>query len=174
MRCSFFARTVVLLVEHSDEGSFGFVVNKPAEGVAFAKILRDMGLSMSDELDVDAPVLIGGPVSPETGWVVFDPSGGEKPEDTVRIGESIAVTASFRMLELLADGRGPERRLMVLGYAGWGPGQLENEMREGSWIPVDRESGLLYETPMEERWRAALGTLGIDPARMVGFGVASA
>lgn len=174
LECPFFNHTVVLLVDHGDEGSFGFVINRPTD-VRFHQVLGEVGLETEATSSPDAPVMVGGPVSPETGWIVFDPSsGGAGDEEILRVGDGLAVSASLRMLELLASGEGPSRRIMMLGYSGWGSGQLEREMRDGAWIPVDLDATIVFDTPVEERWTFALAKLGIDPARVSGKGVASA
>lgn len=172
LQCPFFNYTVVLLVDHSDEGSFGFVVNKPSE-VHFRQVLEEMQLDFDEQAPPDTPVLVGGPVSVETGWIVFDPQGQSWPDDeTLHVTDGVCISASVEMLRMLASGHGPGRRLMTLGYSGWGPGQLEEELSQGSWIPVDLDPRVLFEAPAEERWSRALSTLGIDPARVSSHGSA--
>lgn len=173
LSCPFFHHTVVLLVDHGDEGSFGFVVNRPAD-VDLGDVLDELGIEPAEDAG-DAPVMIGGPVSPEAGWIVYDPDDGRYPHsESIEVSSSVSVTASLSVLRQMAAGGGPPRRMMVLGYSGWGPGQLDDEIREGAWIPVDLDATLVFETPSEDRWRAALETLGIDPARVVGRVVADA
>ena len=161
-----FRRTVVLLVDHRPEGSLGFVINRPAEA-SMRAMLERIGLAAgSAQLD-DAAVLVGGPVAPHTGWVVFEPdqptpSGAE----VVRISERLAVSASRDLLERLVAERGAGRLLLVLGHAGWGPGQLDAEITQGAWIPVDFDEKIVFETPFDERWAGTLRILGIDPARL--------
>lgn len=171
--CPFFNHTVVLLVEHADEGSFGFVINRPTD-VRFRQVLGEVGLEVDAVHPPEAPVMMGGPVSPETGWIVYDPgtTGAGVSEDVFHLNAHLAVSASMEMLEQLASGEGPARRVMMLGYSGWGGGQLEQEMRDGAWIPVDLDPELVFDIPAEDRWERALGKLGIDPARVSGFGLA--
>ncbi|MEM9071026.1 MAG: YqgE/AlgH family protein [Myxococcota bacterium] len=172
LQCPFFHHTVVLLVDHSPDGSFGFVINKPST-ITFAGVTEELDLETTTQIDV--PVFSGGPVSPETGWVVFDPRQlNSLPEDAIVLSESVAVSASLTMLHDLAAGTLSCPALLSLGYAGWSEDQLEDEMREGSWIPIDLDPQLTFEVPIEDRWRHALGTLGIDPARMVGRSIARA
>ena len=173
LRCPFFNHTVVLLVDHGGEGSFGFVINKLSP-IDFATVVAELELEgKADSFDV--PVLQGGPVSPETGWVVFDPrEAPEVPDDSILLTDYLAVTASMTMLESIARGHAPKHAMLSLGYSGWGEDQLEDEMREGSWIPVDLGPEILYDVPSEERWERALRQLGIDPARVVGRDVAQA
>lgn len=174
LQCPFFNHTLVLLVDHGEQGTFGFCINK-ASDVRFRQVLSEVGLEIDAVSPPEAPVLVGGPVSPETGWIVFDPrEGGWPEEETIRLGERVAVSASMKILESLAAGEGPRHRLMTLGYAGWGPGQLEAEMKDGAWIPVEMDPALVFDAPMEERWSKALRTLGIDPAWVSSGGTASA
>ncbi len=174
LRCPFFHHTLVLMVDHGEEGSFGFVVNKPAP-IDFAGVIGELGMDLDASAEV--AVLLGGPVSPETGWVVFDPTGLDaetRPDDTIQLGPRLAVTASLTMLHALATGEARCPAALSLGYAGWSPGQLEGELREGSWIPVDLDPALVFDVDVEARWSRALDTLGIDPARMVGRHIAQA
>jgi len=174
LRCPFFHHTLVLLVDHGDEGSFGFVVNKPSP-VDFGRVASELDLPIEERVP-DVPVLKGGPVSPETGWIVFDPRTVESvPEDCIRLGEELAISASRTMLEELARrGETPPRALLTLGYSGWAKEQLEDEMREGSWIPVDLDPALIFERPIEERWESALASLGVEPGMVIGRKIALA
>lgn len=173
LRCPFFNHTVVLLVDHQDEGSLGFVVNKPSN-VSFGDLLTQIGLGASG-VDLRRQVMLGGPVSPNTGWVVYDSSRGSGLGDAaVELPSGFGVSANLALLEQIAQGFGPENFLMMLGYAGWGPGQLDEEIKEGAWIPVDLDRRLLFEVDVADRWATALRTIGIDPARMAGAFVADA
>jgi putative transcriptional regulator len=161
-----FARTLVLLVEHGTEGSLGFIINRPAP-VTFEQVSDLLSLDAEPEA-VATQVFTGGPVAPEAGWILFDPRGVEHLvlEDAVRVSERIAVSASRRLLDAIAKNAGPERRLLALGYAGWGPGQLDGEFARGAWIPVDLDDVIIFETAPTRRWNAALASAGIDPARI--------
>jgi putative transcriptional regulator len=175
MRCPFFNHTLVLLIDHGDEGSFGFVINRETN-MAIADVFEEVGVEEAAAAEVSAPVLLGGPVSPESGWILYDVEGVPQPAigKTIAVGERIACSASLELLERIARGDGPDTCAMVLGYSGWGEGQLESEMKQGSWIPVDLDYGLVFDTPIEKRWEAALATLGIDPARVIDNQIASA
>ncbi|MGE0787509.1 MAG: YqgE/AlgH family protein [Sandaracinaceae bacterium] len=170
-----FDRSVVVLVEHTSEGSLGFVVNQPAP-VSFEQVAELLGLSASDEAMVNTPVFHGGPVAPQSGWILFDPRGvpEEILADAVAIGERLAVSASRRLLDAIAAGEGPVRRLLALGYAGWASGQLDGEFSRGVWVPVDLDDEIVFDVPAENRWHAALTSAGIDPARMSSSGGFSA
>jgi putative transcriptional regulator len=173
LTCPFFHHTLILLVEHGEDGALGFVVNRPSE-TPVTSLLE--GLEIEDLAEeLEGEVWVGGPVAPDTGWVLFDPSTGDTSDvEAVELSERVAVSASPHFLEQLADGEGPEVFAVLLGYAGWGPGQLDDEIREGSWIWIDLDPALVFDVPVEERWRAGLASLGIDPARVVGLGVAEA
>ncbi|MCB9667628.1 MAG: YqgE/AlgH family protein [Myxococcales bacterium] len=162
-----FKRAVVLLIEHQSQGSFGFLINRPA-GISFQGVAEELGLETSPGEVPDLPVLTGGPIAPHTGWIVFDPKGVELPEDgAVSVSHGLSVSASRDLLQTIAKGQGPARRLLALGYAGWDAGQLDEELKRGTWIPVDLEEAIVFDTPYEQRWSASLDKLGIDPARLV-------
>ncbi|MFN7702713.1 MAG: YqgE/AlgH family protein [Deltaproteobacteria bacterium] len=157
-----FARAVVLLVEHGQQGSIGFVVNRVAP-VAFKDVAESIGV----EADVEMPVLVGGPVS-RTGWVLFDPTDADDAllEDAVRVHERIAVTASRKALETLGEGTS-DRRMLLVGYAGWGQGQLDDELEQGVWLPLALDPAIVFECAVEERWSAVLRGAGIEPGRIM-------
>lgn len=163
MTCPFFNHTVVLLVEHGEDGALGFVVNRPTDTPVTSLLDGDEDEDFGSKLEGE--VWIGGPVAPDTGWVLFDPSsGGEDDEiECVELGERVAVSASRTFLDLLAEGRGPTRYALLLGYAGWGPGQLEEELERGSWLLADASAALVFDTPLEDRYQQALALLGLTP-----------
>jgi putative transcriptional regulator len=168
-----FAGTVVLMVEHSGEGALGFVVNRLA-GAGLRKILTQLGVG---EIPVrhEVPVMVGGPVSPETGWIVFEASGAvEQREDVLMVTEALGVSASKQFLLDSVQGKESGRAMLVQGYAGWGPGQLEAELRQGVWIPVDLDASVLFDTTSDQRWTAALAVLGVHPASVANQAVAQA
>ncbi|MCC6873441.1 MAG: YqgE/AlgH family protein [Sandaracinaceae bacterium] len=168
-----FVRSVVMLVEHGKDGSLGFVINRVA-AISFAQVAEL--LSLEGEGAIQTPVYSGGPVAPQSGWILFDPEGVSEAvrEDAVVVSEHLCVSASRKLLSAIARGEGPKRSLLALGYAGWGAGQLDAEMKLGIWIPVDLDDEIVFDTPADERWTAALTGAGIDPARMSGGGGFSA
>ena len=139
-------------------------------------VFNEVGVTGEAAGTVRAPVMLGGPVSPESGWILYDAEGVPQPSSgqTISVGKGIACSASLEILERIARGDGPDTCAMMLGYSGWGSGQLENEMKLGSWIPVDLDYDLVFDTPIENRWEAALARLGIDPARVIDNQIASA
>ena len=163
-----FAGTVVLMVEHSEQGALGFVVNRVAS-VGLRKVLGQLGIG-DTPVKHEVPVMVGGPVSPQTGWIVFE-AQDRKPEDRERddvlmVTESLGVSASKQFLIDAVKGDCAIRAMLVQGYAGWGPGQLETELRQGVWIPVDLDARVLFDTAADKRWSAALAVLGIHPAAL--------
>lgn len=161
-----FKRSVVLLVDHRPEGSLGFVVNRAAD-VGLHAMVERLGLGVDTDKIKDAAVLIGGPVAPQTGWILFEQrEQTAQSEEVVKLSERVAVSASRELLEALVTHEGPERMLLVLGYAGWGAGQLDSEIAQGAWIPVDFDDKIVFDTPFDDRWSSALRILGIDPARL--------
>lgn len=162
-----FSRAVVLMIEHSDEGSFGLIINHPST-LAVGDLLEQLEINWrgSDE----AVVWSGGPVTPETGWVLHEPMT-EMPEPeadgpTVEIAPGIALSTSQDMLRGIA-GAPPERVRFLLGYSGWGPGQLAAEMVHGSWLHADASPELVFDTPPDEMWEIAIRSVGIDPESLI-------
>lgn len=165
-----FRHAVVLLIEHRSEGSLGFVVNRPAR-IDFRTVIEELGLLDELENDTDVPVLAGGPVARNTGWIVSS-SGtlGGGSDDTISVTERLHVSASKEQLQLLAasGARRGDEHVLVLGYAGWGAGQLDEEIRQGAWIPVGLPDGVLFGTAPEDRWQTALQSSGINPLCIAG------
>lgn len=181
-----FAGTVVLMVEHSAEGALGFIVNRGASA-GMRKVLSQLGVG-EISMQHDVPVMVGGPVSPETGWIVFETASDEETpyeensrvqrvdqrEDVLMVTDSLGVSASKQFLLDAIQGKASGRAMLVQGYAGWGPGQLEAEIRQGVWIPVDLDSRVLFDTTPDKRWAAALAVLGVHPAALPRTQVAQA
>jgi putative transcriptional regulator len=170
-----FARSVVYLCEHSPRGALGLVINKPTDinlGNLFAKVDLPLG---RDDL-ARTPVLQGGPVQTERGFVLHEAGHAEgavagEPvfPSTLTIPGGLEMTTSKDVLEAIATGAGPRKLLVTLGYSAWGEGQLESELAENSWLTVDADPRVIFDTPIEERWSAAAGLVGIDPLRLPGY-----
>lgn len=163
-----FSKSVVYVCEHTSRGALGLVINKPAElkmEALFGKI--DLPLQRQDL--TDKPVFQGGPVQMERGFVLHESvfSDNEKPEQplyasTMSIPGGLEMTTSKDVLEALASGSGPRRVLVSLGYSAWGEGQLETELGENSWLTVDADQAVIFDTPVEERYDRALALLGLQ------------
>lgn len=155
-----FVRTVVLLVRHTPQGAMGMVVNRP-DARQLGPLLEAAGIDLGGHALDRLPVCIGGPVSTESGWVVFE---GDDPrgESFETVGD-IRVTGSLEVFRDLMLRDRADRVLFLLGYAGWAGGQLDDEVAAGAWLPVPLSPAILFDTPFSQRWRAAFLSVGIDP-----------
>jgi len=163
-----FARAVVYVCEHSERGALGLVINKPAEmrmAALFDKI--DLPLQRADLCE--SPVFQGGPVHTERGFVLHEPIvvPSDTPNEslyasTMTIPGGLEMTTSKDVLEALSSGAGPRRVLVSLGYSAWGEGQLESELGENSWLTVDADRTVIFDTPVEQRYDRALSLLGLQ------------
>lgn len=154
-----FFHTVTYLCQHNEEGALGFIINRPAE-MKFGEICEQMHISYnSDTLD-KIPVFMGGPVQPGRGFVLH--TAGREWEVTMAVSETISLTTSRDIIEAIATDQGPEQYLVALGYAGWGVGQLEQEMLDNTWLHTPSGNHIIFDTPIDKRWQAAGGQIGID------------
>jgi len=158
-----FDRTVVYVCEHSDRGAMGIVINRPTE-LTLSRLFDKIDLRLEIAPWRDEPVLYGGPVQTERGFVLHAPAGNYG--STLNVAEDIGLTTSKDVLEAVAGGNGPERLLVTLGYAGWGAGQLEHELSRNGWLTVAADSKIIFETPVQSRFDAALRLLGVDPIHL--------
>jgi putative transcriptional regulator len=154
-----FAHTVTLICEHSDKGALGIVLNKPLP-MQLSEVLSQMKLKALDERIGGQPVLRGGPVHTDRGFVLHRPGGHW--DSTHQVSESIQVTTSRDVLAAMARGEGPEGAFIALGYAGWEGGQLEREIIDNSWLSLPLDERIVFEVPFEERWPAVWRLLGIE------------
>jgi len=161
-----FARSVALICQHDADGAMGIVVNRASE-YTLGEVLGQMGLEGGDESMRAQPVLAGGPVHPERGFVLHD--GGMQWDSTMAITEALFLTTSRDILEAMARGEGPENAIVALGCAGWGSGQLEHELTENDWLTAPADAELLFELPLDARWQAAAGRIGVDFAHLADY-----
>lgn len=164
-----FSRAVVLMIEHSPQGSFGLVINHPSP-IKATELLESLEMRWAGE--DSAVVWAGGPVSPSTGWVLHEPIGIAQPgQGTIAITSSILLSTSPDRLRALANA--PPRNIrLLLGYSGWGPGQLEAEMSRGAWLHATADPGIVFDTPADEIWESAMRSLGVNPESLfAGSGV---
>ncbi|GAB4345898.1 MAG: YqgE/AlgH family protein [Gammaproteobacteria bacterium] len=154
-----FARTVTYICEHNEEGAMGIVINRPLD-LHLGDVLSHMDLKPKGEQVAQQSVLLGGPVQRERGFVLHSPASDW--DATLRINERIGVTTSRDILAAIAEGEGPEHALVALGYAGWAPGQLEQEMADNAWLSGPADYEILFELPFHARWEAAALSLGVD------------
>jgi putative transcriptional regulator len=154
-----FARTVTYVCEHTEQGAMGIVINRPMD-IRLGEMLDQLDITSSDRQVLDALVYLGGPVQPERGFVLH--SAGEGFDSTLSITPEISVTTSRDVLEAIAEGKGPTHRLIALGYAGWGGGQLEEEMSANAWLSGPADEEIIFSLKADERWQAAAHLLGVD------------
>lgn len=161
-----FARGVTLICQHDADGAMGLMVNRLSE-YQLGDVLQQMNIA-TDLLAVsDAPVLIGGPVQPERGFVLHSPERAW--ESSLRVSEQLMVTTSRDILDAMASGEGPQHAIVMLGYSGWTAGQLEDELIENAWLTCESSAQILFDTPVEQRWHAAARQLGIDLRLMTDY-----
>lgn len=173
-----FAGSLVLMAEHHAEGALGFVVNR-AGPVTVDDLLGglDAALQSAGAASGHAAdqILVGGPVQPERLWILYRPGPSMPEEGGVTLAGGVALGGSRELLEALVHARNPGPFLLLLGYAGWAPLQVEREVAAGAWIPMPLEPDLVFDVPLERRWETAVRRLGLDPAGfMMGGGGAEA
>ena len=161
-----FDGALVLMAEHHGEGALGFVVNRPGP-IAVADVLRGLGEGLAETAAANGRlgghVLVGGPVSPERLWILHRPGVVAAEEGAVRVGDALALGGSKELLEALVREPAAGPFLLLLGYAGWAPMQVEQEVAAGAWIPLPFEEGLVWDVPHEARWDTAVRRLGLTP-----------
>ena len=168
MEDSSFSKSVVYLCEHTEKGALGLIINKPSD-INLQSLLAKVDLSLGREDLADTHVFQGGPVQNESGVVLHDTmlaSNAEISEaayaSTMQVAGGLEMTTSKDVLEALSTGAGPRRVLVTLGYSAWGEGQLESELAENSWITVDADVSVIFDTPVDERYDRALSLLGLQ------------
>jgi putative transcriptional regulator len=163
MQDPIFGGTVVYVCEHNENGVLGVVINKPTDmtmEVLFDRI--DLKLAAgSDTPIINEPIMFGGPVQDDRGFVLHTP--GARYSSSLTVTDEVAFTTSIDVLEAVAKGDGPERMLVSIGYSGWSPGQLEDEIGRNGWLTVGASADILFDFPIEQRYVAAIKLLGIDP-----------
>jgi putative transcriptional regulator len=162
-----FAGAVIYLCEHTEKGALGLVINKPID-IKLKNLFEKVELTLDRPDLADVPVYFGGPVQTERGFVLHERLGGEGGEgghynSSLQIPGGLEMTTSKDVLEALSHGAGPKKILVTLGYSGWSAGQLEEEIGRNGWINVGAEPGIIFDTPVEQRYDKALSLLGIDP-----------
>jgi putative transcriptional regulator len=154
-----FAQSVTLICEHSASGALGIVINK-ALPMYLADVFEQLGLDSPDRALTSRPVLRGGPVQTDRGFVLH--SAGSSWDSTLPFSERVHLTTSRDILDALAGGHGPAQAVVALGYAGWEAGQLEEEMAHNAWLSVPADDRLVFETPLDQRWHEAGRLLGVN------------
>jgi putative transcriptional regulator len=164
-----FAKSVVYLCEHSERGAMGLIINKPGD-LSLKHLFEKVELPLTRQDLLQSNVLQGGPVQTERGFVLHEPMLEASSDDksnsiyasTLSVPGGLAMTTSKDVLEAMANGSGPQRVLVTLGYASWGEGQLESEIGENSWLTVAADPVIIFDTPIEQRYEKALSLLGLQ------------
>jgi len=167
-----FSRSVIYLCAHSSEGAMGIIINQRAPNISFTELLEQLNIAPAeDRISVPSSfgameVHLGGPVEAGRGFVLHS-ADYFKAESTLPIDESVCLTATIDILRDIAKGSGPNRALLALGYAGWAPGQLEDEIQANGWLNCPANPELIFDSELDRKYTRALGSLGIDPIRLV-------
>ncbi len=158
------AGTVIYICEHSEKGALGLVINRPTD-LSLAGLLEKIDLEFETAPQDASPIFFGGPVHTDRGFVLHSPPGDFS--SSIKLGD-LALTTSRDVLQAVAAGTGPEKILITLGYAGWGAGQLENEISQNAWLTVAADVDVIFAVAPEDRYAAAMKLLGIDPSMLTG------
>ena len=160
MRDERFAKSVIYMCAHSEEGAMGLVLNQRLDSLKFAELISQLELD-EKHLSRDVPVHFGGPVESGRGFVLH--TSDYQQDATLEVVNGVALTATVDILKAIAQGKGPQKSLLALGYAGWGPGQLDMEIRANGWLQVPSDSEIIFDIEPDTKWDRAIQRLGIDP-----------
>lgn len=163
-----FDRTLIYLCAHSEDGAMGLVVNKTADNLTFDDLLSQLKIPLQADCD-SIRVHYGGPVEMGRGFVLHSADFGAE-ESTLRITDEVCLTATVDILRAMAKGEGPSRCMLALGYAGWAPGQLEDELQRNGWLYCEADDALLFGAHDAAKWGDALRKIGVDPAMLSATG----
>lgn len=164
----FFSKSLTLICAHNADGAMGVIINKPID-MQYGELFEKIELQLENTQLNEQPVLFGGPVQPDRGFVLHEKHG--EWDSSIAVTDEIALTTSKDILAAVANGTGPENILLSLGYAGWVAGQLEQEIAANSWLSVKPENShtlhkILFDTPHDEQFNAAMSLLGFDPSML--------
>jgi len=159
----YFYKTVTYICEHNDDGAMGLIINLPVN-VTLNELLSQIDEGKEDIPELDQQVLTGGPVSTDRGFVLHSPQSGWS--SSLALSKEFMITTSKDILMSLGSEKGPDNYMVTLGYAGWGPGQLEQEIQANSWLTTPADTDIIFNTPIEQRWQKATEKLGIDLAHL--------
>lgn len=163
MRDPRFAQSVIFICAHNPDGAMGVLLNRPVKAPGFAELLQQLGVEPNPPKR-ELPVGNGGPVDDQRGFVLH--SNDWSAEGSLEIDGAHVLSANLDILRAVAEGGGPERACLVLGYAGWGAGQLDEEMMQNSWLNVPADEAIIFDTNYNTKWQRALAKLHIDPAQL--------
>ncbi len=164
-----FFKSVIFVCTHDENGAMGLMINSAVPGLNFKELLKQLNIesdpAMADEL-AKIQVMSGGPVEQARGFILHGTDFSQK--DTIKISNDIGVTGTIDAMKDIAHGKGPQDMVFVLGYAGWTKNQLEEEIQSNAWLMIDADQNLIFDTPAEDKWDAAIAILGIDPNMLSG------
>ncbi|MEW6562488.1 MAG: YqgE/AlgH family protein [Pseudomonadota bacterium] len=159
----FFAKSLTYICEHNDQGALGIVINRPIS-LTLGELFDQIKVPLHQPDLAGEPVMFGGPVQPDRGFVLHEPKG--EWQSTLTIHAKVGLTTSKDILQAVGEGRGPRHVMVSLGYSGWGQGQLEHELSQNAWLTVPASEHILFDLPAEERLPAAMALLGVDYATL--------
>lgn len=159
-----FDRSVILMCDHSDEHAMGIIINKPVSGLRLPELFDQLGIE-TDTTAPDRAVLLGGPVERDRGFVLHSDDFAADGS-TLPVSAGIGLTATKDILEAIASDHPPRRSILALGYAGWGPGQLEDELTANAWLVADPDEALIFSDTNDDKWEKALAIIGISPEHL--------
>ncbi len=163
MRDPRFSQSVIYMVAHSDDGAMGIVLNQMIDSITFPDLLKQLGIALEREEQIIG-IHCGGPVESGRGFVLHSPDYHQ--EGTLELNSEICLTATVEILRAIAAGQGPRQCMLALGYAGWGPGQLESEIQSNGWLHAPADSKLVFDDDLSNLWERAVASLGIDPSML--------
>jgi len=162
-----FERSVIYMCAHSPEEAVGLIVNKPVDNLCFADLLKQLDIKPRSPASSEIYVHRGGPVGAQRGFVLHS-NDYHRDDGTMKVSGDIALSATTEILRAIAEGSGPDKYFMALGYAGWGPGQLDDEIKNNAWLTVPADAGILFSLDCERKWDSALAKLGISAHMLSG------
>jgi len=161
----FFSKTLTYICEHSEQGALGLVVNRPID-LTLKELFDQLGISADNQSLERSPVMFGGPIQLDRGFVLHQPVGEWQSTMVVDSAKELGLTTSLDILQAIATGETPNQLMVALGYSGWAPGQIEHELAQNAWLTVPASPSIIFELPSEERLAAAIHLLGIDFSRL--------
>jgi putative transcriptional regulator len=166
-----FARSVIYLCAHSAEGAMGLIINQRASHISFSELMKQLSImpETADEVEIeleDMDVHVGGPVETQRGFVLHS-ADYYVADSTLPIDDGVSLTATIDILKAIAGGKGPDRAILALGYAGWRAGQLESEIAANGWLHCPADADLLFDRDLEQKYERALSKIGVDPSHLV-------
>ena len=165
MRDPRFEKSVIYMCVHNAEGAVGLVVNRQIDSITFPDLLKQLNIEPSDAAP-NLPIHFGGPVETGRGFVLHSAEYGQT--GTIMVGDMVGLTATVDILKDMAVRRGPKNSLLALGYAGWGPGQLDGEIQQNAWLNAPADESLIFDSIIDTKWSRAIAKIGIDPSLLSG------